>query len=316
VRPTILSTHLDGSEAQSLWELTVHSGEPIRLRLLDEGTRAPTTARQLSERSEPTLIATVGLDIIKRAEAARLLAGRLRQLGTIPDSLAQRPGSSSTQVLPLGSLDDRLRMAEASQADPDLMQHQADVILLALQLADKPDPAMHASANMIAAALERNGLGLEWFKLLLEATPRMEPRVAEEILADLPVGKIDDRLMQGIATLADRLRPDKVANLLVDTLSRASFSDAPSLKSELALILAKVEAAHAASILLDALKRIRDVDARTEVVAELMTVADRMDRREATKVRRQAFEVIVAALAKEPDTSRGLVRETLVPFAE
>ena len=49
-------------EAESLWELARLGDTDIGLRFLDEATRDPITLSQLRARSEPALIAAVGLD--------------------------------------------------------------------------------------------------------------------------------------------------------------------------------------------------------------------------------------------------------------
>ena len=65
------------SEVEALWKLTGHGAESLGLRFLDEATRAPMTTRQLCARTEPALIAAVGLDLKKREQAIELLMKRL-----------------------------------------------------------------------------------------------------------------------------------------------------------------------------------------------------------------------------------------------
>ena len=64
-------------EAEALWELARLGHTDLGLRFLDEATKDPTILSQLGARSEPALIAAVGLDAEKRKPAARLLAERL-----------------------------------------------------------------------------------------------------------------------------------------------------------------------------------------------------------------------------------------------
>jgi predicted Ser/Thr protein kinase len=223
--PSPSFTHLNGPEVQALWELAGLSEEPLRLRFLDEGTRNAETARQLAVRSEPTLIAAVGLDINRRAPAARLLPDRLHELGSGSD-LAQQPAGVSARAVPAGPSNEGLGAVGAAQTRPAATraEHQADVILLALQLADEPDPATHAWGEMIAAAFERNESRDGRSALFWEATPRMEPRVAQEILTVASSHKIDSGLAQGLAALADRIPAGAAAGILTDALARQIVS--------------------------------------------------------------------------------------------
>ena len=79
-----LDPHGDDSlsepETAALWELALHQGEPIGLRFLAEATRDPFTARQLRARSEPAMIAALGLNLEQRHRAAKLLSDKLRDL--------------------------------------------------------------------------------------------------------------------------------------------------------------------------------------------------------------------------------------------
>jgi hypothetical protein len=69
---------LSEPEMAALWELSLHQSGPIGLRFLDEASRDPFTARQLRSRSEPALIAALGLDLEKRDRASRMLTYKLR----------------------------------------------------------------------------------------------------------------------------------------------------------------------------------------------------------------------------------------------
>ena len=66
-------------ESESLWELARLGDKDIGLRFLDEATRDPITLSQLRARSEPALIAAVGLDESKRDRAVELLDQRLHE---------------------------------------------------------------------------------------------------------------------------------------------------------------------------------------------------------------------------------------------
>ena len=70
---------LTDPETEALWELAESTDERLRVRFLDEATRSAMTAYQLCSRSEPTLIAAVGLGSSRRVRAAELLLGRIRE---------------------------------------------------------------------------------------------------------------------------------------------------------------------------------------------------------------------------------------------
>jgi serine/threonine protein kinase len=71
-------TALSEPEAESLWELARLGETNIGLRFLHEAINDPIAMSQLSARSEPALIAAIGLNTKKRKRASRLLAERLR----------------------------------------------------------------------------------------------------------------------------------------------------------------------------------------------------------------------------------------------
>ena len=100
-------------EVEALWELAQHASESLRIRFLDEATRDPIAVRQLRARSEPALIAALGLDLDRRDRALRLLAERLCD-PTLPLSL------------------------------------KAEIAFLALEIEDQPGPITEESSAIIA----------------------------------------------------------------------------------------------------------------------------------------------------------------------
>ena len=58
---------LSDPETRALWELAERGTDSLRLRFLDEATHDWITLTQLRARSEPALIASVGLDPGRRA---------------------------------------------------------------------------------------------------------------------------------------------------------------------------------------------------------------------------------------------------------
>ncbi len=89
-------------EIAALSELSQVQNQPIGLRFLDEAAHDPLTLRQLRGRSEPALIAAIGLDGARRERAYSLLTRKLQDSRT---PLARKGG--------LG--DGRTRVARASR---------------------------------------------------------------------------------------------------------------------------------------------------------------------------------------------------------
>ena len=95
---------LSEQESGALWELSLNQGQPIGFRFLDESTRDPIALRQLRARSEPVLVAAVGLDTSRRESASSLLSKRLRdqdrplwskaELALLALELEDQPGTS------------------------------------------------------------------------------------------------------------------------------------------------------------------------------------------------------------------------------
>src|SRR5271166_3763026 len=106
-------------EAEALWELARLGDTDIGLRFLDEATRDPITLSQLGARSEPALIAAVGLDESKRDRAVELLERRSHE----PERATIEKG---------------------------------DVAFIALELADSPGSLTEACARSIIEALAAN----------------------------------------------------------------------------------------------------------------------------------------------------------------
>src|SRR5207302_11341532 len=125
-------------------ELSRHQGEPVGLRFLDEATRDPIALRQLRARSEPALIAAVGLDTGKRERASGLLSERLRDQGR-----------------PLWS--------------------KAEVGFVALELEDSAGPVAEEYAGIIVQALKADhpeNLGASWRNHLIGGSARLDPSIA------------------------------------------------------------------------------------------------------------------------------------------
>ena len=164
-----------------LWELALQEGQPIGLRFLDEATRDPNAQRRLRARSEPALIAAVGLDAGARDCASRLLTERL--------------GDS---VYPLRS--------------------KAEMAFVAMELEDRVGPASEECAGIIVQALAEDlpeDSRMSWRNHLIDASARLEPVTA----AGLVVAAMErekeatacSQLALALANVAPRLDPAEAA---------------------------------------------------------------------------------------------------------
>ena len=130
------------TEVKALWELAEARDERLRMRFLDEAIRDPMPARQLRARAEPALIAAVGLDLMRRDRAAKLLADRF--------------------------LD----------ADLGTPAHRADAALIALELEDQAGVATRDCAATVIEAVgasQPESERIDWKYHLKHAAGRLEP---------------------------------------------------------------------------------------------------------------------------------------------
>ena len=146
------SDQLNGPEMQALWELAENREEWLWGRFLDEGTarRRPSPARCTFEL---VLIAIVGLDADKRAQAAKLLADRLRLLRPVVEA--------KRQLQPRNGAIEGSREVGDPPASPnfDIPELQANIALLELQLVTDPGSSSHASAATITEVMSSHDRG-------------------------------------------------------------------------------------------------------------------------------------------------------------
>jgi serine/threonine protein kinase len=301
---------LSGPETQALWELSEHPEEPLWQRVLEEGTRTADTTRQLAFRSESALIAAIGLDTSRRARAARVLANRLGR-SRPGDRGASRSGNGEMRPSLEGAFGARSPADDVSRPDDTIegAEHQADLILLGLQLVEEPDASTRAWAGMIADTLGRDALRNGWDELLAEATPRMESRVAAEILTAATAREIDSSLAIGLVAFADRIEPGEAAVILAGTLSRANERNAPArgmgmmggspgtpseiLSYGLASVAMKSDSPRVTPMLTNAFEQARDAGSRSALAEGLKAVAERFGSPDANNILNTNCEKIV-----------------------
>ena len=132
---------LNEAESETLWELVDRPGERLWMRYLREAISDPLRTTQLVARSEPALVAALGLDRARYDRAVRLLTERVRE--------------------------------------PTITEEQkAGVALVALQIADGPSPATVEWTEVMERAMRKRSMGSAWIDFVAGATARMEQQVA------------------------------------------------------------------------------------------------------------------------------------------
>jgi hypothetical protein len=256
---------LSEPESAALWELAEHSTEQLRLRYLDEATRDPIMLRQLSARSQPALIAALGLDRLRRKTAGRLLDGRL-----------------------------------ADAAIP--REQKLEWAIFALMLAERAGPDTRQWTEMITRFVRSHPNGPSWSNPLVQAASAMEPSVACEVLAAAVIENAEEPLVSALAKAASSIEPVEATRILAEALNQARFLQAPNVASRimtmnmmgsvnpratlaagLAAAARRMEPARGAKVLTEALKRESDAGSRGESAIGLTSVALRLEPAEALR---------------------------------
>jgi uncharacterized protein (DUF2267 family) len=267
-------------EAEALWELARLGDTDIGLRFLDEATKDPITLSQLGARSEPALIAAVGLDAEKRKRAARLLTDRL--------------------------------------GDPELqLQSKVDLAFVALEFEDRASPETEKECGFLLQGLAGDfpDQHAAWRNRLIAVSARIDPSIAARTLAEA-LGRetnADARLIlaSALSEVAGRMNRTEaaricgqVAKILAEALGRETDAGERSFKaaalSEVAGRMDPTQAARvcgqAARALAEALGRETNIGARFSLASALSAVAGRMDPTQAAKT-------LAEALGRETDAS-------------
>ena len=121
------------------------------LRFLDEATNDPLIAHQLRSRSEPALIAAIGLDPGRRERASALLQGKVR--------------------------DPKLQLA-----------NRVESAIVELELEDRAGPVTEEATNLIVQSFSGKAPEFpenSWLKHLVDVSDRIDHTVANGLLAAL-----------------------------------------------------------------------------------------------------------------------------------
>ncbi len=187
---------LSPTETEAFWELAEHGARSLGLRCLHEATRDPLGSRQLCARSEPALIAAVGLDEEKRRQAIELLMGRLA--------------------------DTRLPLAQ-----------KADIALTALELDDRSGSETVACEQTLAQGMKADlpeHLLSAWNTHLTQNVARLRPDMAARLLLVALERAPGSDLAEALATVSKRLAPadaagvcNQAVRILAGTLRRETY---------------------------------------------------------------------------------------------
>jgi hypothetical protein len=263
------SGRLNEPELEALWELAEHPGGRLWLRFLDEATEDPLRARQLFARSEPALIAAVGLDAEKRKRAARLLSERL-----------VAPGLQ--------------------------LQGKVDVAFVGLELEDRATPETEAECGMVVEGLAANfpDRHYAWWTRLIAVSARLDPRIAARTLTQALGTETGPSARSSLASswseVASRMEPTEAAETLVEALGRETNPAArSSLASALTAVASRMDSPEAAKTLAQALGAETNPHAREPLASALSVVASRMDPIEAARICAQAARTLAQALGAE-----------------
>jgi tRNA A-37 threonylcarbamoyl transferase component Bud32 len=270
-------------ESEALWELAQSPSERLRNWFVTEALARPLSTTQLACRSEPALIAAVGLDAGRRTRAEQALVEQMND-----------------DTLPL--------------------RQRVDIAWVALDLAGPDSSTVPGAGNLIAQAIaeeqgeQRQAVLRDW---VLTRRDRLPPTTAARLLAEALANGTDaagcSRLGGDLSAVVGQLPPDEaaaacrqVAPLLAKALGKAAHDD---LRYGLAAGLsvaaewlppdeAAAACAPAARLLAEALDKEKDPYARRPLAMGLSAVAMRLPPDEAAATCRPAARLLAEALDK------------------
>jgi hypothetical protein len=289
-------------ETETLWELAQLGNRDIGLRFLDEATRDPISLSQLRARSEPALIAAVGLDESKRDRA-------------------------------IGLLEQRMRDPKRSPIE------RADVAFIALELADRPGPLTETCAGSIIEALGSNPpdvIRRRWFvgtKSVLQVgamegetrglqniavcvAPADSAQVISAAMARETDWNVRDILATNLVAVAARMEPGDASRMLSRTLAAEAGSLARLRLAEgLASMATRMEpsdATRAAGTLSEVVSREPDMETRQYLLEHLATVAGHLEPAQAERIYAELAQRLAVAIEKETKSEQRVALASLL----
>ncbi|WP_435011199.1 protein kinase domain-containing protein [Tundrisphaera lichenicola] len=314
---------LSGLEEEALWELSAQSSDTFRIRFLDEAIRDPRTLLQLRARAEPSLIAAIGLDPVRRAKASRLLADRLShtelsletktEIAFILLNLEARPGPVSERASEI------IIQALSVELKGEFLEgFILDALMSCLPILSN-NIDINKTSIMIVSALERETdvdarSTLAWdlnkvaSRLDVTEASRVCSRAARTLVsalereADVSARGRLASYLEAVTSWLDATEAARVSRVLVSSLDRESSVDIRCILAlnlgNMALRLDMVEAAGIARALTTTLAKEADARARIWLVRALVTLSRRLDTAEVVGI----AHALVSTIELETDT--------------
>src|SRR5262245_35441614 len=276
---------LTDPEIEALWELASQPSEGVRGRFVSEALRTPVFTRQLRNRAQPALHATVGLDVQRRETVERLLLERL-QAEALPE-------------------DQRTDLALVAVTLGDLSPQRAAAVgrVLTQAMSKTTDPgALRALARGLAAVAARLEPG--------EAAPAA--RTLTQAMGQTTDPWALRELAQGLSAVAARLGPGEAAPAARPLTQALGHTTDPwalrALAGGLAAVAARLEpqeaarhCAPAARTLTQAMGQNIDPWARSALAGGLAAVVARLEPGEAARHCAQAARTLTQAMGQNTD---------------
>jgi tRNA A-37 threonylcarbamoyl transferase component Bud32/ribosomal protein S27E len=220
---------LSHPEREALWGLAIVRDNELRLRYVDEGSRDAKLARALCVRSEPAVIAAVGLDRKKLDRGAALLLQRMHDRSL---SIAQRA--------------DVAFFALEFVVDPDDPLADACTAVVREAITEPKHQTASPPAAWMAPRFwnAKSHVEPETLAALIQAALRADE---ERALNEKDVGEV-------VVDIADRLEPADAEQLLRAALQRTSTSAAWPLARALARLADRMEEGSATRVRRDVAK--------------------------------------------------------------
>ena len=291
---------LSPPELEALWELASSENESLRMRFLEEAIRNPLMFSQLRARSEPALIASLGLDPDRKSKTIEMLSRHLHDPGI---SLTTR-ASVAFLLLELENQSGSLIEEAVAVIVAAFRTKLPENIAISFELKAIPLESTHHTkeiANLYIAALEQAGSdrGYALADGLVSFSARLGPAEAIQVARDIndaiertaggyacstladSLVKITSRFSPGESALACK----RAAHLLAEAIERKEETTTRStLAKDLVAVSARLgpeDAARAcgpaARRLADAIGRAKNAEGRSTLAVGLAKVSTRLD---------------------------------------
>ena len=274
---------LSKPEVEALWELASQTSESPRERFLDEALQDPLTLRQLRARSEPALIAAIGLDPDRRARTSRRLVERLSQ--------SKLPLTSRAEIAFL-----LLDIGEGSGSATE----DASEIILTARAGDLPPDLRAAWMGHIAWDDGDN---------ILKLSDSRDPSVAVRLLSNAIKQETDRNaryyLRQALGKASTRLGGLQAVRALLAAIESDTNHQCVSLVSALVEVSTRLDAVEAAQhcgkiarVLLALIERETNGNILYSQASALVKVSTRLDTAEAARVCDQVASALLAHIER------------------